>query len=152
VAVANVQLSDTFNTWRIRTNSGFTQLNLLANTTGVARVTANLAVITHTATLSGNVTMSGVNTSITSGSLHVTANTRLYGANTDIRGGTLLVTSNTVFSGANVNIKAGTLQVTANTRHLGTLYIAGLSTTSNSVAGAITEVAGDSIAFAIALG
>ena len=132
MAIANVQLSDTFNTWRIRTNQGLTQLNLLANTTGVARVTANLAVIAHTATLNGNVTMSGVNTSITSG--------------------TLLVVSNTVFAGANVNFKGGTVQFTANTRHLGSLYIAGLSTASNTVAGAITEVAGGSVAFAIALG
>lgn len=89
-AIANVQLTDTFNTWRVRTNQGFTRLNQFATSESVFN--AN--------TVQANVTLEAVsgsaNTNIFSDHLNVTANTELKGANTDITGH-LLATSNVVF-------------------------------------------------------
>ena len=54
---------------------------------------------------------------------------------------------------ANTNIKGKILLVTSNSYFTGTLEINGLTaTTSNTVAGAITEVSDNTIAFSIALG
>jgi len=82
--VANVALTDTFDTWRVRSNLGFTNLfeiNPSANTVSANSVTAG-----------GHVT---ANTT----SLTVTKLSTLSGSNTNITGGTLLITSNTNING-----------------------------------------------------
>ena len=82
--VANVALTDTFDTWRVRSNQGFTNLFEINPTANV--VSAN------SISIGGKVTVTPSNTNITT-------HTHLHAANTNIRGGTLLVTSNTNITG-----------------------------------------------------
>lgn len=93
VKVANVALSDTFDTWRVRSNQGFTNLFAITGTKADAidanNVTGGLT------TLNANVNITGT----TSGGGFIkftsSANTQLNGSNTDITGDTLLITANT---------------------------------------------------------
>ena len=82
--VANVALTDTFDTWRVRSNQGFTNLFEINPTANV--ISAN------SISVGGKVTVTPSNTVIST-------HTMLHGANTNIRGGTLLVTSNTNITG-----------------------------------------------------
>jgi hypothetical protein len=82
--VANVALSDTFDTWRVRSNQSFTNLFEINPTANV--VSANSITV-------------GSNTSITRANTFISTHTQFTGANTNIRGGTLLVTSNTNING-----------------------------------------------------
>ena len=117
-AIANVALSDTFNTQRVKLNRGLVRLNNLAN--NESQLTANAVFANVSLTAAGNLVSSGLKTTLSS-------------TNTDISGGSLLISSNTYVTG--------------------TLEINGLTaTTSNTVAGAITEVSDNTIAFSIALG
>jgi hypothetical protein len=117
-AIANVALSDTFNTQRVKLNRGLVRLNNFAN--NESQLTANVIFANVAITASGNLTSSGTRTLLSS-------------VNTNITGGSLLISSNTYVTG--------------------TLELNGLTaTTSNSVAGAITEVSDNTIAFSIALG
>ena len=74
--VANVALTDTFDTWRVRSNQGFTNLFEINPTANV--VSAN------SISIGGKVTVTPSNTNITT-------HTHLHAANTNIRGGTLLI-------------------------------------------------------------
>ena len=89
--VANVALSDTFDTWRVRSNSGFTKLfevNPNPNTINASNtVTCGTVTSTWLAT-AGSLTING-----SSGAA------ALNSANTNIAGGTLLITSNTNING-----------------------------------------------------
>jgi hypothetical protein len=88
--VANVALSDTFDTWRVRSNSGFTKL---------FEVNPNPNTINASNTVTGGtVTSTGL---ATAGSLTVSGSgaTALSSANTNVAGGTLLITSNTNING-----------------------------------------------------
>ena len=106
--VANVALSDSFNTWRLRSNESFTNLfeiNPTANTLSANSITVGGKFVANTT----QVRITAANTSLS-------GDATLAGANTDIRGGALLVTSNTTInattiSGAtlsNVTIDGGT--------------------------------------------
>ena len=82
--VANVALTDTFDTWRVRSNQGFTNLfgiNPTANTIGANTVTAggHFTVNTAAVTTTRLATLDGANTNITGGTLLVTANTKING-------------------------------------------------------------------------
>lgn len=88
--VANVALTDTFDTWRVRSNSGFTKL---------FEVNPNPNTINASNTVTGGtVTSTGL---ATAGSLTVNGSgaTALNSANTNVAGGTLLITSNTNING-----------------------------------------------------
>lgn len=71
-AIANVELTDTFNGQRIRINTALKRLNNFAQ--NESTITANTLVSNISLTSSGTLTSSG-NTNITGGSLLVTANT-----------------------------------------------------------------------------
>ena len=89
--VANVALTDTFDTWRIRSNQSFTNLfevNPSANTLAANSVTVGGVFTVNTSIVS-----------ITAANTATTGDASLLGANTDIRGGTLLITSNTNING-----------------------------------------------------
>jgi hypothetical protein len=58
LALANVELSDSFNTWRLRTNSVIGQS---ASAVGTSNISANVT-ITGLTTISANVTISGLST------------------------------------------------------------------------------------------
>ena len=93
VKVANVALSDTFDTWRVRSNQGFTNLFAITGTKANA-INAN-NVTSGLTTLNANVNITGT----TSGGGFIkftsSANTQLNGSNTDITGDSLLITANT---------------------------------------------------------
>ena len=93
VKVANVALTDTFDTWRIRSNQGFTNLFAITGTKADA-IDAN-NVTSGLANFNANVNITGT----TSGGGFVkftnSANTVMSGSNNDITGDTLLITSNT---------------------------------------------------------
>jgi len=81
--LANVELTQSFNAWRVRTNDTVDFINQLANTTGVAQVTSANATFTNIITLSGNSTFSGnvvtfaasvVNTNILSSNVRISGN------------------------------------------------------------------------------
>jgi len=81
--LANVELTQSFNAWRVRTNDTVDFINQLANTTGVAQVTSANATFTNIITLSGNSTFSGnvvtfaasvVNTNILSSNVKISGN------------------------------------------------------------------------------
>lgn len=71
--LANVELTQTFNAWRVRTNDTVDFINQLANTTGVAQVTSANATFTNIVTLSGPITISG-NTTISGSNTVVSSN------------------------------------------------------------------------------
>ena len=106
VKVANVALSDTFDTWRVRTNSGFTNLFAITGTKANA-INAN-NVTSGLTTLNANVNITGS----TSGGGFVkftsSANTQLNGSNTDITGDRLLITANTDVVGGTFKINGVT--------------------------------------------
>ena len=81
--LANVELTQSFNAWRVRTNDTVDFINQLANTTGVSQVTSANATFTNIITLSGNSTFSGnvvtfaasvVNTNILSSNVKISGN------------------------------------------------------------------------------
>jgi|TARA_B100002019_G_scaffold283637_1_gene290271 hypothetical protein len=72
-AIANVELTDTFNGQRLRLNDTIKRLNNFANNT--SQLTANVIVSNVSITASGNLIASGANTNITGGSLLITSNT-----------------------------------------------------------------------------
>ena len=112
-AIANVALSDTFNTQRVKLNRSLVRLNNFAN--NESQITANTVLANVSFTAAGNLVSSGLKTTLSS-------------TNTNITGGSLLISSNTYVTG--------------------TLEINGLTaTTSNNVAGAITEVSDNTIDF-----
>lgn len=93
--ISNTALSDTYNTWRIRTNQTSTFVNKMANTTGIPSVT------TINLSGTGNTRVRGANLYVTAGHSRF-ANTVLFtGSNTNVLGAKLLVSSNTIFNGAN---------------------------------------------------
>lgn len=102
VKVANVALTDTFDTWRVRSNQGFTNLFAItgtkANAIDANNVTGGLT------TLNANVNITG--TTSGGGFIKFTnaANTVHSGANTDITGDSLLITANTKVVGGNFTV------------------------------------------------
>ena len=81
---AEVTLANTFNTWRVRTNDLVTQLNRLANTTGMSNVRSANGTFTNIMTLSGPVTVSG-NLTISATKTNITStNTNITSSNTKI--------------------------------------------------------------------
>ena len=93
VKVANVALSDTFDTWRVRTNSGFTNLFAItgtkANAINANNVTGGLTTLNANVNITGSASGGGFIKFTSS------ANTQLNGSNTDITGDSLLITANT---------------------------------------------------------
>ena len=92
-AVANVQLTDTFNTWRVRSNQIFTRLNQFAineSSIDANTITAN----THLLVRSG-----ASNTDIKSDRMRVTANT--------IITGTKFHANNWTIQAGNFNVESG---------------------------------------------
>ena len=84
---ADVTLANTFNTWRVRTNDLVTQVNKLANTTGMANVRSanatftNIITLSGPITISGNLTLSATRTNITSTNTNITSsNTKISSA------------------------------------------------------------------------
>ena len=102
VKVANVALTDTFDTWRVRSNQGFTNLFAITGTKANA-IDAN-NVTSGLTTLNANVNITGT----TSGGGFIkftnSANTVMSGSNNDITGDTLLITSNTKVVATNFTI------------------------------------------------
>jgi hypothetical protein len=86
--VANVALTDTFDTWRVRSNQSFTNLHEINPSPNTLNASNNVT--------GGTVTSSGL---ASAGSLSVTGLGTLSGANTNIQGNTLLITSNTNING-----------------------------------------------------
>lgn len=94
-AVANVQLTDTFNTWRVRSNQIFTRLNQFA--INESRIYANTVVAnTHLLVRSG-----ASNTDINSDRMRVTSNTVFTGTTFQANNWTVQATNFNVASGAN---------------------------------------------------
>ncbi len=88
--ITSVALTDTFDTWRIRTNTGFTNLFQVApnpNTINASNTVTGGSLVTTGLASAGSLTVSG------SGA------TALNSANTNVAGGTLLITSNTNING-----------------------------------------------------
>ena len=84
---AEVTLANTFNTWRVRTNDLVTQLNKLANTTGMSNIRSangtftNIMTLSGPVTVSGNLTLSATKTDITSANTNITSsNTKISSA------------------------------------------------------------------------
>jgi len=81
---SEVSLANTFNTWRVRTNDLVTQVNKLANTTGMSNIRSanatftNVIALSGPVTISGNLTLSATKTDITS------TNTNISSSNTKI--------------------------------------------------------------------
>jgi hypothetical protein len=81
---SEVSLANTFNTWRVRTNDLVTQVNKLANTTGMSNIQSANATFTNIITLSGPITVSG-NLNVTATKTDITsANTNITSSNTKI--------------------------------------------------------------------
>ena len=136
-AIANVALSDTFNTQRVKLNRAVVRLNNFAQ--NESQIAAN--------TLFANVAFTGPSISSTVNLNTISGRTSTVSANLNVGGSFSNITC------ANTNIKGKSLLVTSNSYFTGTLEINGLTaTTSNTVAGAITEVSDNTIAFSIALG
>jgi hypothetical protein len=132
--IANVALTNTFDTWRTRTNTGFTRLNafainessLYANTltSNVAFTSKGLATFNGRATIGTNLTVSG-NTTLgaagkvfTSTGLHnhvgrQTISTNLYVAGNTVLGNANVVTDRAIING--VLVANGNLSVAGNT-------------------------------------
>lgn len=133
VNIANVQtLSDTFQVWIDKTNSGLDVISRLAvttegntsggQTTGNAHVngffSANL--LATTTLRGGNVASSGnltitTNTSITGANLHSTSNLHLINANTVINAAAFTLTGGLANLHSNVVINGNTLTISSNT-------------------------------------
>lgn len=84
---AEVTLANTFNTWRVRTNDLVTQVNKLANTTGMSNIRSanatftNVIALSGPVTISGNLTLSATKTDITSTNTNITSsNTKISSA------------------------------------------------------------------------
>jgi hypothetical protein len=90
--VANVALTDTFQTWVNRTNDSFTNLFAINPTANVVGANSITVATDKFVANSSQVVITAANTSST-GDIYFT------GANTDIRGGVLLITSNTNING-----------------------------------------------------
>jgi hypothetical protein len=132
--IANVALTNTFDTWRTRTNTGFTRLNafainessLYANTltSNVAFTSKGLATFNGRATIGTNLTVSGNTTLGAAGKVfastglhnHVgrqTISTNLYVAGNTILGNANVVTDRTIING--VLVANGNFSVAGNT-------------------------------------
>ena len=163
-AIANVALSDTFNTQRVKLNRAVVRLNnfaqnesqIAANTlfANVAFTGPSISSTTHLNTISGRTSTVSANLNVGGSFSNITSTLNTIGgvkttvsANLNVGGSFSNITC------ANTNIKGKSLLVTSNSYFTGTLEINGLTaTTSNTVAGAITEVSDNTIAFSIALG
>ena len=84
---SEVSLANTFNTWRVRTNDLVTQVNKLANTTGISNIRSanatftNVIALSGPVTISGNLTLSATKTDITSTNTNITSsNTKISSA------------------------------------------------------------------------
>ena len=172
----NVPGGDTFGTWIATTNNAIDRLNSIApnaNTISANNMTADILLANTVSanvvnvvylTATGPVNFTGANTNVFTDHLNVTANADFKsilttsGANTNIFGDHLNVTANADFNsilttaGANTNIFSDHLNITANTNLQGITTQAGLLTQATDIAGAVNEVADNSIAYAIALG
>ena len=95
-AIANVELTDTFNGQRIRVNEALKRLNNFAN--NESQLTANI-VLANTTFTGPSITSTASNTNITGGSLLVTANT-FHAGTLELRGITG-TTANTVAASIN---------------------------------------------------
>lgn len=81
---SEVSLANTFNTWRVRTNDLVTQVNKLANTTGMSNIRSANATFTNIITLSGPITVSG-NLTLSATKTDITStNTNITSSNTKI--------------------------------------------------------------------
>ena len=83
-AIANVALSDSFNTQRVKLNRSLVRLNNFAQ--NESQITANTVLANVAFTAAGTLTSSGTTTTLSS-------------TNTNISGGSLLVSSNTYVTG-----------------------------------------------------
>ena len=99
---AEVTLANTFNTWRVRTNDLVTQLNRLANTTGMSNVRSangtftNIMTLSGPVTVSGNLTISATKTNITSTNTNITSsNTKISSAVTFTSTGAIKIPAGT---------------------------------------------------------
>ena len=99
---ADVTLANTFNTWRVRTNDLVTQLNRLANTTGMSNVRSangtftNIMTLSGPVTVSGNLTISATKTNITSTNTNITSsNTKISSAVTFTSTGAIKIPAGT---------------------------------------------------------
>ena len=106
---AEVTLANTFNTWRVRTNDLVTQLNRLANTTGMSNVRSangtftNIMTLSGPVTVSGNLTISATKTNITSTNTNITSsNTKISSAVTFTSTGAIKIPSNASLTGTYV--------------------------------------------------
>ena len=127
--VANVALSDSFNTWRLRSNESFTNLfeiNPSANTLSANSIAVGGKFVANTT----QVRITAANTSLS-------GDATLAGANTDIRGGRLLVTSNTRIDATTIDLNATTISIDG---------------TTVTINGAAPGTDDNALAFAIALG
>ena len=140
--LSNTALSDTFNTWRIRTNQTSSFVNKIANTVGVPSVTAinlsgtgntrisgaNLYVTATHSRFANTVVLTGSNTNILGAKLVISSNVLFNGANTDFRnrayfrgantdfyGSRVYAKANVELQGANTNIRGGSFYVSSNT-------------------------------------
>jgi hypothetical protein len=123
---SEVSLANTFNTWRVRTNDLVTQVNKLANTTGMSNVRSANATFTNIITLSGPITVSG--------NLNVTATkTDIASTNTNITSSNTKIYSAVTFTSTGaIKIPAGTTAQRSNHNSLGHLRY---SSTLNSFEG-----------------
>jgi len=112
---SEVSLANTFNTWRVRTNDLVTQVNKLANTTGISNVRSANATFTNIITLSGPITVSG--------NLNVTATkTDITSTNTNITSSNTKISSAVTFTSTGaIKIPAGTTAQRSNHNSLGHL-------------------------------
>ena len=112
---SEVSLANTFNTWRVRTNDLVTQVNKLANTTGMSNVRSANATFTNIITLSGPITVSG--------NLNVTATkTDITSTNTNITSSNTKISSAVTFTSTGaIKIPAGTTAQRSNHNSLGHL-------------------------------
>jgi hypothetical protein len=153
--LSNTALSDTYNTWRIKTNQTSSFVNKIANTTGVPSVTAinlsgsgntrltgaNLYVTATHSRFANTVLFTGSNTNILGAKLLISSNTLFNAANTDFRNRAYFRGANTDFYGSSVFAKANVELQGANTNIRGSRFFVRSNT---SLSGANTTIAGTS--------
>jgi len=161
--IANTNLTDTFDAWRINTNLVVTRMNAFAN--GEFQLSANSLNANTEFVVGGANNQPGIaNVMVVNASnsdFTLTTNT------TNIAGQILnLRSANTFITSGNVTFTSSNTLITnvffSNTTHVnlaGNTNVVGLNTSNTNLAGAINEVkvaadagSGDALAFAIALG
>ena len=107
---SEVSLANTFNTWRVRTNDLVTQVNKLANTTGMSNIRSanatftNVIALSGPVTISGNLTLSATKTDITSTNTNITSsNTKISSAVTFTSTGAIKIPVGTTAQRSNHN-------------------------------------------------